>query len=196
MSESQAIGTMTEGVATGGAAGGTAEAYAAGLEAAVLQGLAQAIDNAVNAQQQLYTTGQAAFTEAVARRLSGTGEAPEPAGAGAAPKAPASDAQDLERRVAERLSSASAAGEPDPAAFTRGLMAAFAESLDMLAAVNAQQMMGYARVLIALGLDYQAQPISPAAARMLEEVLDGEALVQFLTALSAESRSSERPGTG
>jgi hypothetical protein len=75
-------------------------------------------------------------------------------------------------------------------------MAAFAESLDMLAAVHAQQMMGYARVLIALGLDYQAQPISPAAARMLEEVLDGEALVQLLTALSAERRSCERPGAG
>ena len=184
MSESQGVGTM----ARKPAASEAADAFAAGLEAAVLQGLGAAIENAVQAQQQLYVTGQAAFTAAVARRLSGSAEPAEgtdEAGAAAAPE----DPEDVRARLREALSLAAAGPGLDPAETTRTLMTAFAESLDLLAAVNAQQMMGYVRVLLALGFEYQGEELGPAAVKALEEVFDGEALAQVLAALAAERKA-------
>lgn len=185
MNESQAAGTVERGTASGE----VAEAYAAGLEAAVLQGLGEAIANAVQAQQQLYTAGEAILAQAAARRLAGTAELPEKMPDGA-PAAPPADLEALRQRLADRIAGAKPSGGASPAAFTRSLMTAFAESLDLLAAVNAQQMMGYVRVLLALELDYQGEDLGPAAAKVLTEVFDGEALVQLLAALAAERRAA------
>lgn len=184
MSESQGVGTM----ARKPVASDAADAFAAGLETAVLQGLGAAIENAVEAQQQLYVTGQAAFTAAVARRLSGSAEPAESADEPAAAEAP-EDPEDGRARLREALPSASAGSGLDPAETARSLMTAFAESLDLLAAVNAQQMMGYTRVLLALGFDYQGKELGPAAVKALEEVFDGEAVAQVLAALAAEAKA-------
>ena len=173
MSDSQGAGTAKREVVLVG----STEAYATGLEAAVLQGLGQAIENAVQAQQQLYVTGQAAFTEAVAHRLSGGGDGAETPGT--APPASSPEALgDLHEGVHETVSAARSAAGGDPAEITRSLMSAFAESLDLLSAVHAQQMMGYVRVLVALGFDYQGKELGPAAAKAFEEVFEGDALVQ------------------
>ena len=168
MNEAQAAGTVERGTASGEAA----DAYAAGLEAAVLQGLGEAIANAVQAQQQLYATGEAILAQAAARRLAGTAELPEREGEGA-PAAPAEDLEALRRRLAERIAGAKPSGGASPAAVTRSLMTAFAESLDLLATVNAQQMMGYVRVLLALDFQYQGEDLGPAAAKALTEVFEG-----------------------
>lgn len=186
MSESQATDTKKREVVP---AEGP-DPFVIGLEAEVLNGLGVAIRNAVQAQQQLFVAGQAGFTDAVVRRLATAAGPSEPVEGAAGATSPAEDLEGLAARLGDTLPSARAPAGHDPAESTRRLMAAFAESLDLLSAVHAQQMMGYVRVLVALGFDYQGKELGPAASKALEEVFDGDAVVQLLAALAAERRGS------
>lgn len=167
---------------------GSTEPFEKQLEAKILQGLDLAIQNAVNAQQQLYVLGQAALAEALKERAGSREDSAKPE---------VSDTQspsmeELARRlrgIAEtgnKPGTKESASPADPASSTSCLMTAFAEALAMLNAVNVQQMLGYVLVFLSSKLEFDKNP-GPITARVWVDLLTNNQLVELLVALKAAS---------
>ncbi len=166
------------------------------LEAKVLQGLDLAIQNAIAAQQRLYVLGTAALAQALSKRVGSREESTKPD----VNESESRSMEELASRVKEIVetheASVEESGSPvNSASTTFRLMMAFAEVLDMLNAVNAQQMSNYIKVTLYSELEFGKDPgtISPIAARFWMDLLTNSQLAQVIGDLKAVSAAFDLP---
>ncbi len=157
----------------------------------LVRALGEAAQNAVVAQQQLWVLGQAALTQALARREAGGADAPGTA-ATTGTSAAAKDLEPLRERLqATKRAARGAAAGPEPE--TRGdlpdelleLMTSFSLSMTLLDEVWTQQALDIVQVVIAADLELGQKELDPASARLFVELLSGNRVVQVLADLDA-----------
>ncbi|MDX1546299.1 MAG: hypothetical protein R3247_04890 [Rhodothermales bacterium] len=186
---------MTETTTTPSTDSAHPDGLAGTLERHVVENLVRAMQNAVDAQSQLFVLGQAALSVALQQRLSHLDEEDGPE----EPDAEAPSVQDLAARLQHLAAGPHArparSAMPDDLAQTTGrLMRSFAVALALLNEVNAQQMLNYVYVVLAAGVRMHAQDLGPADARILVDLLSGNRLVEFLADLEAEAPAASVPG--
>lgn len=146
------------------------------LAPAVSLALARAMENAVNAQQQLNTLGIAALTQALAVRLS-TPEGKAALAAETPAPAEPSVAETLRASIEHARAGAAAEGP-------LGGARAFAKGLALIDAATAQHMRDIVTVVLLAGID-AADPPGPVEAALITNLLQGNALAQAIANLAA-----------
>lgn len=167
----------------------------------LVRALGEAAQNAVMAQQQLWTLGQAALTQAIASRETGGADASDaPATTGSS-----STAQELaslrDRLEANRFSAHADATNPE--AGTPGdlpddlleLMTSFSLSMTLLDEVWTQQALDIVQVVIVADLRLGQKELDPASARLFVELLSGNRVVQVLADLDAVAEAPPPSGS-
>ncbi len=153
--------------------------------------LGVAAQNAVTAQQQLWTLGQAALVEALAKRLAST----EPAATTPAEATPgrtkdlAALTEELQAAMATKAASTetetlttSAADLPEE---LLDLMTSFSISLALLGELWTQQALDVVLAVIAAGIDVRGKNLDAAEARVLVTLLSGNRVVEMLAELES-----------
>lgn len=168
------------------------------LEALLIErisaGLTEAIDNSVQAQQQLYQLGVAVLSAELSKRLDApaaeaeTEESQDSDDGEDSDEPPASSLSQLAEkarttagRQAESPSQSSSDAAGGPASTILRLMKAYSVSMAMLNEVYSQQMLDIVLTAVASGIDLENP--GPADIAVLEQLLNDNRLVKLLAEL-------------